>query len=234
MCLAPSLVMVALVLAGLSWAFGNPPGGAPDELSHYIKALGVGGGELAGRPVGSRPISREDLARLEALIRSEAARPVAAPSDAELRRLTWMRRQARDFTIPPELGVNIHCVPRGPARHTCLDLLREPADVPYASTPMGTYQPLPYLLPGVVSRAAGDPVTAIRIARLASGALCLGLIALAAVVTAKRRVGGTVALLGLVAISSPAVLMISVAINPSGSEIAGGVCFASGLFAVTV
>ena len=230
---ARALATIALVLAGIGWVWGNPPGGAPDELTHYVKALGVGGGEWAGRAVRPHPVTGSDLANLEALLRARAQRPVAGPSREDARQLAWMRRQTREFTIPRALGVNLLCDPRGPARMSCLDELRASPPVPYATTPMGTYQPLPYVLPGVVTRTAGDPVTAVRIARLAFAALCLGLIALAAAVVVSGGAGGTIAALGLVASLSPAVLLIVVSINPSGLEVAGAICFAAGLLAVT-
>src|SRR5436190_20135921 len=75
---APGLFGVFLLLIGLAWALGVPPGAGPDEHEHYIKALAVGGGDLYGRPPRTRDpspeqlerflkISPEDLAKLNAL-----------------------------------------------------------------------------------------------------------------------------------------------------------------------
>lgn len=44
--LVPLLFGAFLLLAGLAWAVANPPGIGPDEGAHYVKAIGVGGGDL--------------------------------------------------------------------------------------------------------------------------------------------------------------------------------------------
>jgi hypothetical protein len=47
---APAILVAAgLALLVLAWVFGNPPGSAPDERAHYVRALGAGGLELAGK-----------------------------------------------------------------------------------------------------------------------------------------------------------------------------------------
>jgi hypothetical protein len=226
-----ALVAVALVLAGIAWVWGNPPSAAPDELTHYVKALGVAGGDLNGYPVRSRPATAEDLANLGALIRAQGGQ-APRPSPGQAQRGRWMGSQTREFTIPSGLGVDIVCNSRGAARTMCLDHLVPPRSLPYESTPMGTYQPLPYVLPGLAARTAGNPIAAIRRARLVLAAVCLALIGLAALVIV-RGAGGGLAVLGLVAAVTPAVLLISVTVNPSGSEISGAICFSAGLFSVT-
>ena len=46
---APVILLAAgLSLLVLAWVFGNPPGAAPDESSHYVRALGAGAVELIG------------------------------------------------------------------------------------------------------------------------------------------------------------------------------------------
>ena len=42
-----ALPTVSVVLA-LAWAVANPPFAAPDEASHFVRALGVGQGHLIG------------------------------------------------------------------------------------------------------------------------------------------------------------------------------------------
>jgi hypothetical protein len=44
--LAPLLITAFLVLIGAAWIVTNPPGLVPDEGAHYVKAVGVGGGDL--------------------------------------------------------------------------------------------------------------------------------------------------------------------------------------------
>jgi hypothetical protein len=46
---------IALLLAGLggliaTWAFTTPPGGYPDEIDHYVRAVAFGHGSLRGDP----------------------------------------------------------------------------------------------------------------------------------------------------------------------------------------
>ena len=43
------LLAAALGLLLAAWVFANPPGAAPDERAHYVRALGAGHLELAGR-----------------------------------------------------------------------------------------------------------------------------------------------------------------------------------------
>ena len=63
---APPLILAtgyALLL--LSWAIANPPFAAPDEPAHYLRAIAVGGGSLAGEPMVDVPSglwAAEDLA----------------------------------------------------------------------------------------------------------------------------------------------------------------------------
>ena len=151
------LVAIALSLAGIAWVWGNPPSGAPDELTHYVKALGVAGGDLGGRsPTAARnaPLSPEAYANLAALIRAAEARDRAdRPAGRQAVRLAWMRRQTRVFSIPAGLAVNTLCPSVGARRTACLDDLRGPPRATAAATPMGTYVPLPYVLPGLAARA---------------------------------------------------------------------------------
>jgi Predicted membrane protein (DUF2142) len=189
---------------------------------HYVKALGVGGGDLDGRPVRQR-----------ALAQAQGAGEAAPVPEDEARRRAWMDRQTREFTIPRALGVNIYCAGRGDERVTCLRHLAAVPPVSSASTPMGTYQPAPYVLPGLAARTADDPESAIRRARIASAFLCLGLVGLALAVMARGGREGVLSTLGLVTALTPAVLLTATTLNPSGPEIAGSIAFASGLLAVT-
>jgi len=74
---APPLVLAtgyALLL--LSWAVANPPFAAPDEPAHYLRAIAVGGGSLAGEPMIDVPSglwAAEDLACNAFLPESSAA-----------------------------------------------------------------------------------------------------------------------------------------------------------------
>lgn len=224
----PALVALALVLAGLAWTFGTPPGGAPDELTHYLKALGVAGGQLAGDP--------PDPAWVPPYVETGgAAAAHGAPADPGQRaRLRWVRSQARTFSIPAALDVDTTCDARGPTRAGCLSRLRPPRPQDRVTTAMGTYQPLTYVLPGLAARVAHDPATAIRLGRLASAAFCLALLALAgAAAWGQGGRAGALAGLGVLAAVSPAVLFVATTINSSGPEVAGAIAFTAGMLAVT-
>jgi Predicted membrane protein (DUF2142) len=77
----PGLAAVFLLFIGIAWALANPPGAAPDEGAHYVKAIGVGGGDLYGRrPAPTRAEvealvnttrSPDERARIEAFLRAE-------------------------------------------------------------------------------------------------------------------------------------------------------------------
>jgi hypothetical protein len=93
------------------------------------------------------------------------------------------------------------------------------------ATVNGTYQPAGYLLPAMALHGAADPVSGVLRARAASALSSLALIVLAAAALSPN-------LLGLAAAFTPMALFLASALNPSGLEIAGGIAFAAGLFAL--
>ena len=169
----PALFGVFLLLIGVAWALATPPGAGPDEPAHYVKAMGVGGGDLYGRSPASpssadvqafldTPRSAEELARLSAFLgRKQSAGAI------------WQRTTSRAFTVPAGLWLGAfgcgyladddwgRCLAQGEASRPAVD------KVSY----VGTYQPYVYFVPGLVMRAAGDPQTAMRMGRLANAAL---------------------------------------------------------------
>src|SRR3954471_20758844 len=50
--LPPSLVFASYALLVAAWIVGNPPAAAPDEWSHYLRAVSLGHGQLLGTPYG--------------------------------------------------------------------------------------------------------------------------------------------------------------------------------------
>src|SRR3954470_9513593 len=46
--LSPWLVFASYALLVAAWVIGNPPPGAPDEWSHYLRAVSLGHGQLLG------------------------------------------------------------------------------------------------------------------------------------------------------------------------------------------
>src|SRR5258708_11118343 len=56
----PRLLSAGFLLLALAWVVGNPPGSAPDEPEHYIRALSVGNGQLLGDTTGATPMGPQD------------------------------------------------------------------------------------------------------------------------------------------------------------------------------
>lgn len=217
---APVALFAAfLLLTGLAWAFSTPPGGGYDEIAHYVKAVGVAGGDLAGSPVRVHAEDRA-LGRLaKALGR---ARPAPGPLPP---RLAWITRTKREFTMPARLTVAETCV--FASDHRCIGPLRR-TPFTYARSYVGTYQPFSYLMPGLAARAASSPAAAIRLGRLANLAVSLALLVFAALMLWTEE-GGAFPLLGLLAAVTPTVIYCASILNPSGPEIAAGACLAAAL-----
>src|SRR4051794_12619862 len=102
---APPLALSAGI-AGLlaAWVFTLPPGAAPDEREHYVKAVGAGALELAG---SRRPPSAAQERAFLALIRSVSHRP--GISVRERSSLDWSVRNTRTFTVPARLIPHFDC-----------------------------------------------------------------------------------------------------------------------------
>jgi Predicted membrane protein (DUF2142) len=142
----------------------------------------------------------------------------------------WQQRTTRDFLMPAELGFPaFSCVlfePRASAN--CLDRGRSTSTKTETSTHVGTYQPYAYLAPGLAMRVTRDPIAAMRLGRLVNAILSLGLVALAAFALWDRS-RGALSLAGFFVALTPAVVYFSTAMNPSGPEIASGLCFSASL-----
>lgn len=202
----PLLLCAAYAVLLLAWAIGNAPFTAPDEVSHYIRAIGAGGGQVIGRaaafPVPANPTPR---------VRTE---------------YTWINEATRAIVVPPMLiGSNLGCDDGKPdLSAACVDQVQP---VPVATTQLtavGNYQPLPYLLPGVLIRLGSDPLQADRLGRIGAAAECLLFLALAVWLLWGRL---TISLIGVLAAVTPMVLFLDASVTPSGLEIAAGVAFAA-------
>ncbi len=202
------------MLAG--WVLTNPVGGSPDELNHVLRAEAVGRGDLDGRP-------NPELAQPDGP--AETVKACCSPDNPA--RLRWVQRGARMVDVPAGLdfgtcfdaapGFVADCVEREP-----------PPTVPERLTTMGTLEPVPYILPGLATRLADDPIAAVRWARAANALITLVLLGLAAAAL-RSPAGGPLAWMGLVVAVSPMVLFVGASPAPSAAEVAGGVCFAAGL-----
>src|SRR5215218_1737286 len=215
----PALLGAGLALLLLAWVFANPPGAAPDERAHYVRALGAGDLELAGRTFEPS----EEQKRAFFAQGKKGGPPIP---NAGLATVLWAAKQTRAFGVPRELSVfAFGCNDRRPTESAaCLD---RPADAePSTRLPSytGTYPPWPYIAPGAAMRLAGDPEPALRMGRLVSALLCLALLA-AAIGLTWAGPGGATALAALALALTPMALYCAAILNASGPEIAGSLCF---------
>jgi len=196
----------ALLFAG--WVGGDPPFAAPDEWSHYLRTLGVADGHLIGAPF------------------TYELGPTA--SDHDRRTYAWINDAARLVRVPPGLFIpGFDCNAGRPDRSAaCLYALAAGREEVIEPTPVGNYQPLPYLLPALVIGLAHDPYAADRLGRTASALACWLCLALALRLLWDGR---AVSLVGLLLALSPMVIFIGAALTPSGLEIMSGLLFAAAL-----
>jgi hypothetical protein len=195
---AVALLAAGWALIALGWAIGNPQFAAPDETDHYVRAAALSGGTLVGESV------------------ADFSAPDRTPEQE-----AWMAQTARRVTVPAGLAPPVTCYITDPALSAgCIDdqpVVREPVEL---VTPVGAYQPLPYLLPALAVLPAESPAAGNRLARI--GGL---LPALALLVAAAATIGT----LGAVVAVTPMALYSAATLNGSGLEIAAGVAFAAAL-----
>jgi hypothetical protein len=225
--LAPLLVTAFLVLMGAAWLMATPPGGSFDEQAHFVKAIGVGRGELRGSPpevttANLREFFRRaagdkgSLAQLDTVLRTPAVR--------------WQERTRRGFRVPPSLfDIRFGCTfYEHDAPATCLNGPQPRTTARTQNSYVGTYQPYVYLPAGLAIRAADTPGTALRFGRAALLAVALALL-IAAVWLLWAPEAGALSLVGAVAALTPMVVFVSAVLSPSGPEIAGAICFSAAL-----
>jgi hypothetical protein len=201
---------LAYALLVVGWSMANPPFAAPDEWSHHMRAIGIGHGHLVGER-GTWPI------------------PEGA-SELRVMQTTWANQSLRAVTVPGGTSpAGFDCNAFRPTESAaCVDRVRVPPEEHVQLTPVGTYQPLPYFLPGLAIRLAHDPRDANRLARLASALPCIALLCCAMLVVADR--GRTpAALAGVLVAITPMVVFLVATLNGSGLETAAGICFAAAL-----
>ncbi|MDQ6725220.1 MAG: DUF2142 domain-containing protein [Actinomycetota bacterium] len=207
------LVIAAFLLLGGAWLVTNPPGAAPDEPSHYLKALAAGRGEL---DLGARP-------------------PVPADAAALPQEIQWQLQTSRQVRIPNRLDpTNLPCPAFHPDVSAGCQLHRQappPAQV-QRTTIVGTYQPFTYVLPGLMMRFGDNAASTMRLGR---AGFWLGSIALLAV--AARLVWSAdepgYSLVGLLVAVTPAVLFMGASLSANGLEIAAGLCFMAAMVRLT-
>jgi hypothetical protein len=203
----PILVVAAYLLLTSAWLVGNPPGAAPDEYAHYLKALAAGRGELH---LDRRPPSPPDVESLD-----------------QPRR--WHAVTSRLVRIPAGLNpAPLPCNAFSPEISAgCLHGER-PEEATEGATIVGPYQPFTYVLPGLLMRLAHDPESATRLGRLGFWLASAVLLALAVFLLWSPGDAGY-SLLGLLVGATPMVAFMVSTLSANGLEIAAGICFACAL-----
>ena len=231
----PALILAFLVALGSAWIFANPPGAAPDEGSHFVKAVGVGGGDLAGKaPSGdARGLSEEDYEALTKLLKDRSALE-RVREQSESRAGLWQQRSAREFEVPAGLGfTGFGCdLPEPERSASCLENGRQSRVDDRRGTFMGTYQPYLYLPPGLLLRTVREPLAALRLGRVGAAFISLLLLAAAGALLWDGARGAR-SLTGLIVAVSPSIVFFASTLSTSGPEISAAVCFSASLIRLT-
>lgn len=206
---APALLAAGWSLLMAAWLVGNPPFASPDEGSHYLRAIEVGRGHLI-----------TDRAPERALGGNEKA-------------LAFNRQLTYEVEVPAGLEpLPFGCYileERAPA--ACIDGFDPRDEVVETVTPVGNYQPLPYLLPGVALRLGNEPAHALRWGRVPGAIVSLALLALA--VALLWQPGSPLALAGPLVAVTPMALFCGASLTGSGTEIAAGIATIAAILRVT-
>jgi hypothetical protein len=193
-----------------AWVGGNPPGAAPDEPGHHVKAVGVAYGQPVGRPVtpaGDFPPAKREF--LESVSRS-----VRIPA-----------RLAPD----PRWGCNAF---KPTESAGCLGERTSPVTTGAAGTVdagnwMGPYMFVPYVPIGLGARVVGTTSAALYVERAVAASMCLALLAMAIVLC--RSAWSRLAILVAV---TPTVVFISSVVTTSGVEITAALAHGASVLAI--
>lgn len=206
---APLLVSIALGLLLLAWAGSNPPGFAPDEQVHQVKAIGAGTGQWRGDP---------------------GQLPVLAFGDGPGKetREAWINAATRAFDLPEGLDPYTAGYPcqlfENDKPVTCLngDRPRAPA-VEGAVAYVGTYVPYLYAISGVVMVQMDEAREALYAGRTVNAVLVAALLSLACL-TAWDRNAGLLSVSGVLLAATPTTLFLGSALGTNGLEISASLC----------
>lgn len=198
--------VLVFFLVGFAWALSNPPGAAPDEPSHFVRVIGMGRGQIVGGKLAddtkTGPFPPEQLIRIN--------------------------REAGYFTSPGSL----------PEPDPCNAFnLAKPFACPQPKAVAGTitqisfhakYLPLPYIVPGILSRLGSTTWRALfagRIGFLLQDTVFAGVI-IGAIARRQRSLDGVGVSLLLIS-ATPLVGFLAGTLAPSGTEILSTVAFAA-------
>lgn len=221
----PWLVFLSYTFLMAAWIAGNPPYGGPDEWSHYLRAVGLGHGQLLGAPSG----------REGALAIVGPTRPPFLDDKTYQDELAWVAQNTRKVRIPAGLTPGwFRCHPQTDPSVSarCLNNA-PPLDQPGEwFNPTATYQPFPYLVPAAISRLEITPDHLSRLMRAGRALLALSLLG-AAVLLLWNTEARLVSLIGMVVAVTPMAVFLAATLNPSGLEIMSALAFISALIRLT-
>ncbi|MBJ7608963.1 MAG: DUF2142 domain-containing protein [Candidatus Dormibacteraeota bacterium] len=204
--LAPLLLVIAYMVFGIAWVFTNPPGFAPDEPEHYVKAIGIAHGEVRGDPA-----------------------PYTQLPIVNSQMLQWLNLSTRLVRVPAGMGACLYF--RLPIDGRCPEG-RPPPTPARQPTYVASYPPFMYVGAAAATRLGNTTTTALLLGRLATLLQSVALVGAAAALLGAGR-GGVLSLVGLVASVTPTSVFIFSELSASGLEIAGGICFAAALIRLT-
>lgn len=218
------LLGATLALLAAAWVFGNPPGSAPDEGAHFIRAIGAGHGDLRGDAFV--PTAAERRAFVQA-----GENAAVAPTATDRAALLWAARQTRIFSVPQRLvGAPFGCNATRPAVSAACAARQPvpPASEGRPSSYTGTYPPFVYVVAGAAMRPAETPNQAMLIGRVVMVAFNLALLWLAFALLWSRD-APFLAVAGLLVSTTPMVLYTAATVNASGPEIVAALAFIGAL-----
>jgi Predicted membrane protein (DUF2142) len=195
---------VSVVLWMALWAATNPPGAAPDEPSHLVKAIATGQGELFGRHV--------------------PAASLIATGAFDADQLRQVERASRGFTVAPRLAT-VTGPPCTAFRQASAACLARPPAVPPTHRPtiiVGAYPPWLYAPGGVLAWFAPNVTWAYRLVRAASVVVCAGLLAAALTLLRDGAREPRLVLAGAAVAVTPMAVFLGAQAGASGPEVFGG------------
>lgn len=200
----------ALFIVGNAWLWCTPPGDAPDEVSHYVRMVGLGQGDLFGRAVDAHAPINENFSD--------------APEGMALERLNL---ESGTYALPAEAPPPSDCNQFDGGRpYDCpgSDAAAEEARSFHARS-----LPTSYAFPALLSRLGDTGVQKTALGRLGYLLQGIGLLSLAAVAVApvlqRRGNGLTLVVLAITPLVTYQLAMLA----PSGTEWAAVVAFAATL-----
>lgn len=190
-----ALFLVPYLLLGVAWVASNPPGAAPDEPDHLVKAIGMGRldiGDDLDAPLPDEPL----LVRRNLSI----TRLVDVPADLDPSGYTCYAFRG---------SVTAGCLP---------DDEPEGAGSVEKGTPIGAYPPFEYVGMGVAARATDSPHAAFLAARAVALVSALAMVFVGAWFLVREL--GRPALVGAFVALTPMVVFAGSTVTTSGVEIA--------------